>query len=103
VLDRIPAPLPDVGAPPSDPLCDNDEDAMNLLRGSSNPPHCPHDLWLVLDLGYGRHGHNVDLGAWKNYNRFTVRVFWLASVSPLTMTLLLNILKKKKVCCADVN
>jgi hypothetical protein len=89
VRDRIPAPLLDAGAPPSDPLCDNDEDAMNLLRGSSNLPHCPHDLWLVLDLdGDGRHG---DLGAWNNYDRFTLRVSWPASVSPLTITFSLHI------------
>jgi hypothetical protein len=90
--DRIPAPLLDAGAPPSDPLCDNDEDAMNLLRGSSNPPHCPHDLWIVLDLDDdGRHGHNGDMAAWKNYDRFTLRVSWPASVSPLAITFFLNI------------
>jgi hypothetical protein len=90
--DRIPAPLLDAGAPPSDPLCDNDEDVMNLLRGSSNPPHCPHDLWIVLDLDDdGRHGHNGDMAAWKNYDRFTLRVSWPASVSPLAITFFLNI------------
>jgi hypothetical protein len=93
VRDRIPAPVSEAGAPPSDPLCYNDEDAMNLLRGSSNPPHCPHDLWFVLDLdGNGRHG---DLAAWKHYDRFTLRVSWPASVSPLTISLLLNKKKKK--------
>lgn len=82
--DRIPAPLLDPGAPLSDSLCDNDEDAMNLLRGNSNPPHCPHDLWFVLDLdGDGRNG---DLATWKNYDRFTLRVSWPASVSPLITT-----------------
>jgi hypothetical protein len=65
---------------------------MNLLRGSSNPPHCPHDLWFVLDLdGDGRNGHNGDVAAWKNYDQFTLRVSWPASVSPLIIMLLLDI------------
>ena len=83
VRDRIPAPLLDAGAPPSDPLCDNEQDAMNLLRGSSKLPHCPHDLWVLLDLdGDEWYGHNGVLALWKNYDRFTLRVSWPASVSP---------------------
>ena len=93
--DRIPAPLSDVVAPPpSDPLCDNDEDSMNLLHGSSNPPRCPHDLWVVLDLDGGeRHGSN---GAWKNYDRFTLRVSWPASVSPTNHYVLTEYLDEEK-------
>ena len=92
--DRIPAPLSDVVAlPPSDPLCDN-EDSMNLLHGSSNPPRCPHDLWVVLDLDGGeRHGSNE---AWKNYDRFTLRVSWPASVSPTNHYVLTEYLDEEK-------
>ena len=41
VRNRIPVPLLDAGASPSDSLCNSDEDAMNLLRGSGSP-RCTH-------------------------------------------------------------
>ena len=99
VRDRVSVPLLNAAdAPPSDPLCDNDEVAINLLRGSSKLPHCPRDLWFELDLdGDGRHGH---LATWKNYNRFTLRVSWPASVSPSTIYVLAERLEgSKKVSC----
>ena len=97
VRDTVPVPLLNAGAPPSNPLCDNDEDAMNLLLGSSNPPHCPHDLWFMLDLdGDGQYGHNRDLGTWNGYDRFTLRVSWPASVSPHNHYVLTEHLERKK-------
>jgi len=51
----------------------------------------------MLDLdGDGRHGHSGDLGAWNDYDRFTLRVSWPASVSPHNHYVLTEHLKRKK-------
>jgi hypothetical protein len=58
-----------------DSLCDDDEDAMNPLRGNSSPPHCTHGPWLVLDLDGDRwDSNNGNSVKWKNYGQFTLSV-----------------------------
>ena len=103
--DRTPAPAP-LRRGPRDSLCDEDEvgnDVHPFMRR-----HCPHELWLALDLdsffvGDGeREDEREDKKAWKwkgHYNdrRFTLRVSWPASVSrpvpqlPLALTLTMEI------------